>query len=116
MQAKLDELLSVVKKEIKKAERNYLQAKKSASEVAASAALSPSQAGDRYHSQGTAELAKQRLESLKKLEAEVKSGSVRYVQKGNQEFFLVKNVALIPKFKLVSVDSLVGKELVKDVG
>lgn len=116
MQAKLGEFFLVVQKEIKRAEKNYLQAKKSASEVAASAAHSPSQAGDRYHSQSSADLANERLNALKRLEAEIKSGLVRYIEKDGQEFFLVKNVTLVPNVKLVSVDSPVGRDLAKNVG
>ena len=115
MQTKLDELLVVVEKEIVMAEKNYRQAKNSAWEVAASAALSPSQAGDRFHSQSAADLAKQRLDSLKKLEAEVKSGFVRYVKKEGEELFVVKNVAHVSGVKLVSAESPIGKGLLNNV-
>ena len=49
MQAKLDGFLLIVEREIAKAEKNYIQAKKDALEVAASGGLSPSQAGGRVH-------------------------------------------------------------------
>lgn len=116
MKTKLQELLVVVEEELLKAERNYREAKKSASEVAASAALSPSQAGDRFHSEGTANLVRNRFEALKKLKGEVESGKAHFIEKGGENFYLVKNVTLLPGINLISVDSPVGKKMVKDVG
>ncbi len=115
MKLELNKLLLVVNKEIKKAEKNHLQARVNASEVAASAAHSPSQAGDRYHSQGTADILKERIEALKKLKREVESGYPRFIKKGKDSFFLVRNVTLLPGVKLISMNSPVGKKLIKYV-
>lgn len=116
MHSKLIELLSLVKKELKKAEKNYLQAKTSASEVAASAAHSPSQSGDRYHSQGAADIAGLRVEAIRKLKKEIETGNAHFIEKDGRALFLVRNITLIPGAKLVSVDSPVGKKLLKHVG
>ncbi len=111
----LKEFLSIVEKELVKAEKNYREAKKSAAEVAHIASLSPSQAGDRYHSQGTAEIAKARVESLRKLKKEVEDEKARFFDQ-NGGFWLVENVTLLPGVNLVSVHSEVGKKLNKNVG
>ena len=115
MDRKLKELLSVVEKDLKKAEKNYLRAKKDASEVAATAAYSHSQAGDRFHSEGAADIVKARVDALKSLKEEIESGTPRFLNE-NGGFYLVKNVTLLPGIKLVSVNSPVGKELLKNVG
>lgn len=115
MQTRLDKFLVVVQKELGKAEENHAQAKINASEVAASAAYSPSQSGDRFHSQGAADIAKKRVAALKKLKEEIESGTPRFIEKGGKGFFLVKNIALVPGVDLISVSSPVGKELMNHV-
>lgn len=112
MQSILNSLLQSVNVEIKKAERNYKQAKKSALEIAASASSSPSQSGDRYHSQGTADLAKQRFEEIKKLRQEIEiKGETVIVNYGGEELILVDNPVLISGFKIVSTKSPLGLKL-----
>ncbi len=111
MKPGLKKFLVIVKKELNKAEKNHLQAQKSASEVAASAAHSPSQSGDRFHSQSTADLAQDRVESLKKLKEEIESETPILVEKDGETFFIVRNVTFIPGVKLISTNSTVGKDL-----
>ena len=70
---KLIELLKVLKQEIAKAEVNARKTKKSADEIARSAAASPSQSGDREHSQQQALINADRLARLVNLENGIKS-------------------------------------------
>lgn len=115
MQTKLDLLIKAVDKEFKKAERAYKLAKKSAEEIAASATSSMSQAGDRFHSQGTADLAKQRFETISALKKEVESKRDKInVKYQNEDLFLVDNPTLINGFKLVSTKSPLGVKLTKN--
>ena len=112
MKTSLKMFLKSVNNEVKKAEQNYKQAKKSALEIAASASSSPSQSGDRYHSQGTADLAKQRFEEVKKLKDEIKvKGETVIVTYDGEELILVDNPVLLPGFKIVSTKSPLGIKL-----
>lgn len=101
-----------VDEELKKAETGYKNAKKSALEIAKSASLSPSQAGDRFHSQGAADLAKERLDSIIALknEIELKGESVVKNYEG-KEMILVDNPIMISGFLVVSTKSPLGQKL-----
>ena len=107
-------LLILVEKKVKKAERGFNNAKKSAQEIAASAALSPSQSGDMYHSQGAVDTAKRKLDSimLLKKELEEKGEDVCFDYE-DEEVFVVDNPVLISGISLVSTKSPLGKKILK---
>lgn len=112
MKTNLDKLVKAVDDEYKKAERAHKLSKKSAEDIAATSRTSWSAAGDRFHSQGTADLAKQRFETitLLKKEIEVKGESVLVNYEG-KELFLVDNPVLIKGFMLVSTKSSIGQKI-----
>lgn len=107
-------LIESVDQEVKKADKNYVKAKESAEEIAASAAASPSQAGDRYHSQGTADIAKQKLNNILSLEKELeeKKEKVCFEHQG-EIVYVVDNPVLITGFKIISSNSPLGKKILK---
>lgn len=108
----INNLKTTVNLEFKKAEEAYKHAKKSALEIAASAAASPSQAGDRFHSQGAADLAKERFETFKLLLNEIEEkGEKIYFKYEGKDLFLVENPVLIKGFNLVSVKSPLGSKI-----
>ncbi len=108
----MKDFLAAVNLEHKKALKIYNDAKKSAQEVAASAAASPSQSGDRFHSQGTADLAKQKLDSISSLLAEIEEkGDNVCVEFKGETVFLVDNPILISGFKVVSTKSPLGQTI-----
>src|SRR3990172_3423574 len=118
MRIKLEKLLQAIDVEYKRAEKIYKDAKKSAQEVAASAQHSPSQSGDRYHSQGSADLAKQKFDFISSFRTEIKEAvdleipdkiSVPcYLKLGEDELYLVSNPVLISGLKIVSSKSPLG--------
>jgi len=115
MTFKLERLQEAIDVELAKAEKGYNNAKKSAQEIARSAALSPSQAGDRYHSQGTLDLAKERYEAILALKKEIKDkGETICAKYNDQEIFLVDNPVLIPGFTAVSTKSPLGAKLLNE--
>lgn len=116
MNSKLKQLLEAVNEEYKKADRAYKINKKSAQEIAESAVSSMSQAGDRFHSQGSADLAKQRFETINLLKQEIeeKGEKIGFNFEGH-EIFLVDNPILIKGFKLVSTQSPVGQKLLNKI-
>ena len=115
MDLKLKQLQEAIDAEFQKAEKGYNNAKKSAQEIARSAALSPSQAGDRYHSQGAADLARERYESILDLKNEVEEkGETVCVRYNDQEIFLVDNPVLISGFTIVSTKSPLGIKLLNE--
>ncbi len=115
MTSKLSELIQAVNLELEKSRKIYEHAKKSAQEVAASAALSPSQSGDRFHSQGAADLAKQKFEAAMALKKELdeKKEDAGFILEG-EEIFIVDSPMVIKGFKLVSAKSPIGKKLLND--
>ena len=115
MKNKAKQLLEAINTEFIKAEKGYKNAKKSAQEIALSAALSPSQAGDSYHSQGAADLARERYESILNLKKEIEEkGETICVNYEGQEIFLVDNPVLISGFTIVSTKSPLGKKLLNE--
>lgn len=120
MRTKLKEFLGVVETEYKEAKRNYETSLKAAQEVAASAALSPSQSGDRFHSQSASDLAKQIFENVADLKYEVGKSLDEdtnfikppcFVSLGGDKFYLVDYPVLISGYKIVSSKSPLGQEL-----
>lgn len=113
------DLLAVVEKDLKKSSRIYDLSKKSALEIAKSASLSPSQAGDRYHSAGAMEIAKDKYEMTKALHDEIqkslKNSSPEFVETpcfvkmDKIEFYLLDNVASVSGFRIVSSKSPMGE-------
>lgn len=112
MDSKFLDLVAAIDIELKRAEKVYKDVRKTAQEVAASAALSPSQSGDRYHSQGAADMARQKYTevlALKK-EIELKKDDICFTLNGEQ-VFLVDNPIFIKDFKLISTKSPIGQSL-----
>lgn len=115
MSFKLKQLQKAINVELRKAEKGYTNSKKSAQEIARSAGLSPSQAGDRYHSQGTLDLARERYESILTLKKEIEDkGETICTKYDNQEIFLVDNPVLISGFTIVSTKSPLGTKLLNE--
>jgi hypothetical protein len=123
---KLKEFLGAVNVEFLMAKKNYDHTKKSAQEVSASAAASPSQSGDMFHSQGAADLAKQALENVISLKNEIETNldsgisvvkSPCFINFGGIPVYLVSYPVLISGFKMVSSKSPLGISLLgKKVG
>lgn len=112
MNSNLKKLLKAVEIELNKTEKNYHHTRNSAREIAASASASPSQSGDRYHSQATADLAKQRYEEAQKLMDEIKvKGEEIVINHNGEEVYLVDNPILVSGFKIVSTRSPLGQTL-----
>lgn len=119
MRQKLIDLFAVIEKDLAKSSRIYELSKKSALEIARSASLSPSQAGDRYHSAGAMEIAKDKYEKTKAVYEEIqeslKNSSPEFVEApcfvkmDKIEFYLLNNVVSIPEFKIVSAKSPLGE-------
>lgn len=107
-----DKLFSAVEAELKKAEVAYKNAKEASLEIARSAALSPSQAGDRFHSQGTADLTKQRYEAILALKNEIeKKKDGICVEYNGETLFLVDNPVTVSGLKIVSTKSPLGQKI-----
>ncbi len=120
MRAKLKQFLDAVEIEFDAARKNYDQTKKAAEEVAVAASLSPSQSGDRYHSQSAADLAKQTFEVVKSLRDELKSdidkdinvvGAPCFINFDDDQIYLVNYPVLINGFKIISSKSPLGLNL-----
>lgn len=127
MRSKRGELLNIVNSEFEKAKKNYELIKKAAQEINASASASPSQSGDRFHAQGAADLAKQKLEAITNLKNEIELAVDEntpdvvtppcFVNFGGEEIYLVDNVVTIGGLKFVSSKSPLGQNLLgKKVG
>lgn len=127
MRIKLKLLLDLIKIEFKKAEKRRDNATDSALEIARSAALSPSQAGDRFHSQGAADLAKEMFETVLNLKNEIELNVNQeipefvsvpcYIKLEGLEVYLVNNPILLRGINLISKESPLGSELInKQVG
>lgn len=112
MRKNFSDFVKAVDLETKKAEENFKKAKKAAEKIAASAAASPSQAGDRFHSQGTADIAKQKYEAVLALKDELKQKGESVCFKYKKEnVFVVDNPILISGFKIISSRSPLGKKI-----
>ncbi len=118
MRAKLAELFERVDGEIKKAE-NFAQKTKEASiEVAKAASLSPSQSGDRVHSENQAKITQEAFAKLKHLHDEIKESLNKPVPEKvepvcfvNGEFYFVTTPIYLQGIKLISVNSPLGQKL-----
>lgn len=121
----LQELLFVLKKEQKQAVDRYEKTKKDADEIERSSAGTFSQAGDRVHSRGQADISAENLRRIENLIEEVKFSLDKSIdkidppcfvclkdEKGKlREFFFVSNPVHLEGFKLVSKASALGKKL-----
>lgn len=115
MHTRLDSLIVVVDSNFKRAERIYRESKKAAEEIAASASASPSQSGDRFHSQGSADLAKQKYEAVLALKEELKKkGDAICVEYNGETLYLVDNLIMVPGFKLVSTKAPLGQKILNE--
>lgn len=118
------ELSERLKKEIKKAGSFAEKAKESAMEIARAAALSPSQSGDRVHSENQAKITAEAFIKLKHLHDEIDKSLNKSVPEKiepvcfvNGEFYFVTTPIYLPGIKLVSVESPLGRKLLgKKVG
>lgn len=111
----LRDLVAALEIEIKKAQRSYQDAKRAAQEIAASASSSPSQSGDRFHSQGSADLASKRFQAILSFKKEFdKKGEAICVKHKGETLFLVDNPIMLAGFKIVSTKSPLGLKLLND--
>lgn len=120
MRVKLSEFLDAIGTEFNEAKRNYEQTKKAAEEVAVAASLSPSQSGDRYHSQGAADLAKQTFENVRNLRTEIEANLDKnisfidppcFLNLGGDKVYLVSYPIIVKGFKIISSKSPLGLNL-----
>lgn len=112
---RINKLLLAVQNELEKAEKAYKHAKQSAQEIAATALTSHSQAGDRFHSQGAADLAKQKLDTVLALKTEIeeKGEGVCFKHDG-EDVYIVDNPILLDGFKLISTKSPLGMKIINN--
>lgn len=125
MRIKLWRLMKVVLKEKKKAKKIFDKTRNSAIEIAKTAQVSYSAAGDRYHAAGSAYITEERLTRLKNLCLELKQFtdqspkkeiSVPSYVKVNfdgeiRELYLVENPTLLGQHQLISKGSFIGSLL-----
>ena len=131
MRKKLQELETVLRREIKRAERQANSSKRAAYEIARAAASSWSMAGDRTHAEGQAQIAEENLAKLKKLMEEIKLSMKKFPEKiellsfivatkngeREEDFYLVQTPVFIKGFTLVSTESPFGQAILnKRVG
>lgn len=115
MQSKFTDLLLAIEVESEKAEKFFNEANKAALEIAASSAASPSQSGDRFHSQAASDMARQKHESVLALKKEIINKGKKIVFNYNGEtIFIVDNPIMIKGFKFVSSNSVLGQKLLTE--
>ena len=130
--AEINKLYHLLKKDFQKSKRRYITIQKSAAEIARVAANSPSQSGDRFHSQGQADIAKSSLDNLELLISDIKKVfqdeiptqikppcyvKIDYGDRGISEMFVVNYPTDASGVKLVSSSSPLGEALLgKSVG
>lgn len=118
-------LLTVVRKETKKSQKRLDENKKASEQAQATSRTSWSAAGERVYAQGQVEVSKQKHNSLKKLRKELEKASnapvpekvipscyLRLESGSKKGVFMVKNIANIEGFSLISDTSPLGKVLV----
>lgn len=111
---KFSKLTKAVESELEKAKKYYELAKDSAQEIAKTALTSHSQAGNRFHSQGTADLAKQKYETVLSLKKEIETKGEKVVFEYDDEtIYIVDNPIMISGFKIVSSKSPFGERILK---
>ncbi|WKZ25331.1 MAG: hypothetical protein QY322_02980 [bacterium] len=109
---KLDESVIL---ELAKAKKYYELAKISAQEIAQTALTSHSQAGDRFHSQGTAELTRQKYETILSLKKEIDLKGEKIVFNYNNEtVYIVDNPIMLSGFKIISSMSPLGEKILNE--
>lgn len=109
-----DKFKKAVDEEYEKAKKYYELARDSAQEIAKTALTSHSQAGDRFHSQGTADLAKQKYETVLSLKKEIETKGEKVVFEYDDEtIYIVDNSIMISGFKIVSSKSPLGEKILK---
>lgn len=125
MRIKLLQLVEVIRKEKKNAQRITEGTKQSAIEAAKTAQVSYSAAGDRYHAAGSAYIAEERSKRLENLYLELKQfvdqsskeeisvSSYIKVNFGGEikELYLVKNPTFLDQYQLISKSSPIGSLL-----
>ncbi|MBN1169110.1 hypothetical protein JXA63_04435 [Candidatus Woesebacteria bacterium] len=124
---KLQMLLDAVESELSKAALHYKENKIASEKMNETTRTSWSAAGDREYAKDQEEVTKMNLDMLKNLSKELKKAvNNKYPDKieppcfvrvhidgEDIEFYLVENVASVEGFKIVSISSPVGKELLK---
>jgi hypothetical protein len=123
---KLKILLDAVNTELSKAEIHYKESKTASEKMSETARASWSSAGDREYAMGQEEVTKLKLTMLENLSNELTRAVGKAVPEkvvapcfvkvhiGGEdiEFYLVKNIAVVERFKIVSVNSPVGGKIV----
>lgn len=124
---KLKALLDAVNFEISKAEVHYKENKVAAEKMSETARSSWSSAGDREYALDQQEVTKLNLDMLKNLSKELEKAIDKDVSEfvnppcfvrvhiGGEdiEFYLVKNISSVEGFKIVSIKSPVGENILK---
>ena len=124
---KLKGLLDAVRTEISKAEKHYEENKLAAEKMSETARTSWSSAGDREYAMDQQEVTKLNLDMLKSLYDELKNAIDKdtpekveapcfvkvHIDGKDLEFFLVENVTSVEGFKMVSINSPVGQNILK---
>lgn len=123
---KLEMLVSTLQKEVAKAKKAAESTKKSAEEIAKSAAHSPSQSGDRTHSQGQADITEAYFKRVIAFQERIKAAltetpdtvqapcfvTIKFADGKESSFYLVEDPIVISGFTLVSAVSPLGSVLV----
>jgi hypothetical protein len=125
MRSKLKELVKILEKEIKKAKSFSEKTHNSATELARMRSMST--AGDQYHAEGSAKIAKEKLATMEKLSEELKACLSKhrpekiepacFIKLTKEEIYVVNTPIFLSLAKLVSAQSPFGQELLgKKVG
>lgn len=123
---KLEELLALLEGEVAKAKKAAENTRKSADEIAKSAAHSPSQSGDRTHSQGQADITEAYFKRIIAFEKRIKIAlaetpntiqtpcfvGVKFTDGKESSFYLVEDPIVISGITLVSAVSPLGSALI----
>ena len=122
---KMEELAKKIKREIQKVEGRVQETRKSAIEIARSAASSPSQSGDGEHSRNSALITEQALKRILELNKEIEGinsnmknvivapGWVEIEFNGRiDNFYLVKNSVYVEGVRFISTEAPLGKSLI----
>lgn len=122
----IEELYKELKKELEKAKDRERKVKEAADEIARASYNSPSQSGDRFHSQSQADIAKESVERLKKVFNEVSAElskpvpdniqpvcwvELEYDDDNRDKFYYLDEPLSISGYKFVSSNSPFGNKL-----
>ncbi len=129
---KIFALKPLLEKELQKAKLRYEKVRESAAEIARSAYNSPSQSGDRFHSQGQSDIAEEDVKRFERVLEEIEKETekdkpdkttafcwveLEYDNGERDNFYIVNDPLSIPGYKFVSSKSPFGKVLIdKKVG